>query len=335
MEKEKLDYLNYELNRLFLRLSKKNIFIHDNLDIIRNFSADLYAYLKDKDLSDEDVEQTYLTYSQVFELGRKIIEDFNPEYLEEYDKLIDTGVLNFSYESEYFATHYCVYDDGRKEINLNRKFNYSDVRMLVHEFIHLMSRDKNKNVQLLDTFDEFFSIYVESYVIDYLEKMGVSPRELEKKERLKILFSDVKANSKIEVPIIAYNKFGKLTEVAQDVKEYFIPDMVGFDLYLGVNRLYEKLKHIEEISDDEDVIELLKYGTVTLRYKYVLGVLLTYYARKNCTLADIAYIQSHLDEYSSELDVFKKMGLSDNPYEIYDEAISQIESEFGFEEKKK
>ena len=57
-------------------------------------------------------------------------------------------------------------------ININREFNYNDVRLLVHEFIHYTNGkhiSPNRHY-----FTEFLSIYFEFYTIDYLLKKGIN-----------------------------------------------------------------------------------------------------------------------------------------------------------------
>ena len=81
-----------------------------------------------------------LTFEDVYLLAREIIETIDFNYLKDFDKLIETGELDFSYDKEYIGS-YChtLIKDGKLKIqliNINRHFNYDDVVTLIHEFIH-------------------------------------------------------------------------------------------------------------------------------------------------------------------------------------------------------
>jgi len=111
-----------------------------------------------------------LTYQDVYNLAREIIESINSDYLEDFDKLIENGQLDFGYEGEYEDS---VFVHEQKDsniynyINIKREFNYSDVGSLVHEFIHY-TNGKNNNTIKRRILTEFLSIYYENYAIDYL-----------------------------------------------------------------------------------------------------------------------------------------------------------------------
>lgn len=336
MNKEELDYLNSELNRLFLRMSKDDIYCHDNFEAISILSDSFWEYLKVKDLTFKNENPKYLTYQEVYDLGRKIIESINPKYLEEYDKLIDKGVLNFSYEYEYNNSNYTWIEKENQileEINLNRSFDYSEVGTLIHEFIHKTNYTKEPAPARI-ALTEFFSIYFETYAFDFLEQNGVNPDELDRKERLRMTFNNVHKNNTVFSPLLAYSQFGSLDDNAFELlTKYFIKiDKSIYDEEL--KNLYETFKNAEKMFLDEGSIEHQKYAVTTMNYMYLIGTLLTYYARKNCTLEEIVYLNDHINEFDNIYDVFRKMKISGNYFDFYDEAISQIDKEFGFKDEK-
>lgn len=336
MNKEELDYLNSELNRLFLRMSKDDVYCHDEIYIISRFSDLFMRHLEKQDLTFKNENPKYLTYQEVYDLGRKIIESINPKYLEEYDKLIDKGVLNFSYEHEYPTSGFTAIEEEHQileEININRNFDYNDVRVLVHEFIHKTNFHKEES-QVREALTEFLSIYFDTYALDFLEKNGIKPEELDKKNRLRWTLRDTHMNNIILVPILAYSELGSLNENTYELlKEYIMPiDKKTYDEELKC--LYNLFKNIEKAIFDANRVEIEKYIIASLHYKYLMGTLLTYYARKNCTLEEIVYLNDHINEFDNIYDVFRKMKIPGNYFDFFDEAISQIDKEFGFKDEK-
>lgn len=336
MNKEELDYLNSELNRLFLRMSKDDIYCHDNIYIIAILSDKFMGYLDKKDLTFSNENPKYLTYQEVFDLGRKIIESINPKYLEEYDKLIDNGVLNFSYEYEYNNSNYTWIEKENQtleEINLNRSFDYSEVGALIHEFIHKTNYTKEPTPARI-ALTEFFSIYFETYAFDFLEQNGISSNELDRKERLRWALNNVRKNNSVLSPILIYSELGVLNDNSYELFNNYRMKISKEIYEKELKNLYETFKNAEKMFLDEGSIEQQKYAVTTLNYLYFIGTLLTYYARKNCTLEEIVYLNDHINEFDNIYDVFRKMKIPGNYFDFYDEAISQIDKEFGFKDEK-
>lgn len=61
--------------------------------------SDTYVYILNKhELKSEMPKENNLTIEEVYMLAREIIEDINPLYLTEYDKIMSSGELDFSFE---------------------------------------------------------------------------------------------------------------------------------------------------------------------------------------------------------------------------------------------
>ena len=164
MKKEDYKRLNYYLNDTFIYLSEHDGFFIQNMHNIFSLNLILYENLKGIDLR-HNFHKNNLTYEDVFNLTRNEIEKINSNYLENFDKLIDSGRLEFFLHEQNMiikeSTYYenlseienneeeirndsvCSYNNGDYFIDLARTHNYNDVLMLIHEFIHSTNSSKN------------------------------------------------------------------------------------------------------------------------------------------------------------------------------------------------
>ena len=153
MKKEEYKRLNDYLNDTFIYLSGYDRFFIQNMQSIFILNNMLYGKLKDIDL-EHKFHENNLTFEDVFELARNEIEKINPNYLKEFDKLIDSGRLGLFKQKENInikevddyekiseienneeETRYdsvCSYTEDDYFIDLAREYNYNDVLMLIH-----------------------------------------------------------------------------------------------------------------------------------------------------------------------------------------------------------
>lgn len=143
MNQEQIQELNGYLNDIFLMLNEEDSYLLHNLRKFV-FVNENYLQFANKNLNCEEKSiSTYLTFEQVYALGREVIETYCPCYLEEYDCILSSGILDLSYEKEYDGSH-CDCNPHRQqfEININREFHYEDVITLIHEFMHYTNGKK-------------------------------------------------------------------------------------------------------------------------------------------------------------------------------------------------
>lgn len=205
MKKEDYKRLNDYLNDAFIYLSKYDGFFIQNMHMIFPLNSILYENLKGIDLR-HNFHKNNLTHEYIFELARNEIEKINPNYLENFDKLIDSGRLEFFLHEQNMiikeSTYYenlseienneeeirndsvCSYNNGDYFIDLARTHNYNDVLMLIHEFIHSTNSSKNMG-EYRYILTEFFSIYFEMLSQKDLLEKGINPGELDIFDRIK------------------------------------------------------------------------------------------------------------------------------------------------------
>ena len=205
MKKEDYKRLNDYLNDTFIYLSGHDGFFIQNMQSIFILNNMLYGKLKDIDL-EHKFHENNLTFEDVYELARNEIEKINPNYLKEFDKLINSGRLELfkqeeninikevdyyeklseieNNEEEIRNDSVCSYNNGDYFIDLARTHNYNDVLMLIHEFIHSTNSSKNMG-EYRYILTEFFSIYFEMLSQKDLLENGINTSELDIFDRIK------------------------------------------------------------------------------------------------------------------------------------------------------
>lgn len=299
--------LNYYLNEICKYLEKENSFLLKNIRPISIFNDTFYEYLEHLDLEHE-VITNHLTYDDVFKLAREIIEQIDPNYLKEYDTLIPSGKLDFSYDNSYDDSE-CLffYHNGEikeKFININRDFNYEDVRLLIHEFMHYTNGDKDTENRKYLT--EFISIYFEFYATQYLLDKGIPRNEIDYFNRLKWVKKDCIRLYQYEIVLLAYIYFGDINDDTINYLHKYIMNISQETFLRECHRLHDWLNYVyedneEEIKQDPNRLgAILSEEFITKDYRYILGTILAIYALKYANFKDIVYLNNHINEYNDK-----------------------------------
>jgi len=178
--------LNDYLNEICKYLEKTEPFLLEYIEKIAILNDDFLDFIN-KYTFQNQTHQNFLTFEEVYDLTRKIIKQIDEKYLIDFDNLIQSGELDFGYEGEYDDSH-CISFYKKEKcikqiINIDRCFNYDDVRRLGHEFMHYTNgKYTSKNRK---HFTEFISIYFEMFAIDYLLDININKEELDYWRRLK------------------------------------------------------------------------------------------------------------------------------------------------------
>lgn len=332
--KEIYDRLNHYLNDICKYLEKENSFLLENISNIWKLNDGFLKFIENYDLDTKTIKNN-LTYEDVYYLAREIIENIDKDYLESFDRLIQSGELDFSYEFAYNDSE-CIsmYKDGKavkQIININREFNYNDVRLLIHEFIHY-TNGKKKSINR-NYLTEFLSIYFEFYATDYLLKKKINKEEIDYLYRIK----NVKAHSTIffqyEIVILAYAKFGNLDENTIVLLKQFFLNIKREVFENECTTLYKNLCIIEEKNKDrikenpDEFGSILSEKFIAYNYKYILGTFLAVYAYKHCNFNDIVYLNNHISEFDekSVFDICLSIGINLNDKNFSKELFSSIE----------
>lgn len=340
MKKEDYKRLNDYLNDAFIYLSKYDGFFIQNMHMIFPLNSILYENLKGIDLR-HNFHKNNLTYEDVFNLARSEIEKINPNYLENFDKLIDSGRLEFflheqnmiikgninyenlseieNNEEEIRNDSVCSYNNGDYFIDLARTHNYNDVLMLIHEFIHSTNLSKNMG-EYRYILTEFFSVYFEMLSQNELLEKGINPSELDIFDRIKSAGMISKKINKYDLVFMAYNLFGNIKEDSyEDLEKYHIVSSTKEEfksacIYLLKYFDYQKI----EYNNRNEEFNLHDYRKCISKlfssgYRYLFGTLFSCYLLENGNKDKIVWLNDHINDEEIKnmnfIDVLKIIGI--------------------------
>ncbi len=326
--------LNQYLSEICNYLEKDNSFLLDNILRISILNSHFLNRTQNETFGYEIIHN-HLTFEDVFLLAREIIESIDKSYLTDFDKLISTGEIDFSFEDEYIeskcVTFYKNKNEAQQMININRSFNYDDCLDLVHEFIHYTNgKTYTENRHL---FTEFISIYYELYAEDFLLKKGINKKELNIFGRMKSLKYHSKMFFNYEVVLVAYLTFGPIQKDTLPYLKKYILNMTQEDFDDECTLFYKNLAMIEKNNKeklDKNPSLLGKYLSekfITHNYRYILGTFLAIYARKYVDPKNILYLNQHLADYPTQsvVEICKSIGIDLNSENFSNELFLAID----------
>lgn len=340
MKKEDYKRLNDYLNDTFIYLSEHDGFFIQNMHNIFSLNLILYENLKGIDLR-HNFHKNNLTYEDVFNLTRNEIEKINSNYLENFDKLIDSGRLEFFLHEQNMiikeSTYYenlseienneeeirndsvCSYNNGDYFIDLARTHNYNDVLMLIHEFIHSTNSSENMG-EYRYILTEFFSIYFEMYAQRNLLESGINSSELDIFDRIKDTGKISKEMNEYDLVFMSYNLFGNVKEDSyEDLKKYHIASSKKEKFESACFKLlkyfdYQKVKY----NNENKKFNLYDYrkcisSLFSSGYRYLYGTLFSCYLLENGNKDKIVWLNDHINDEKIKnmnlIDVLKMIGI--------------------------
>ena len=327
MKKEDYKRLNDYLNDTFIYLSGHDGFFIQNMHRIFPLNSILYENLKGINL-EHKFHKNNLTYEDVFNLARNEIEKINPNYLEDFDKLIDSGRLEFflneqntyyenpseieNNEEEIRNDSRCCYTEDDYFIDISRKYNYEDVLMLIHEFIHSTNSSKDMGVYRY-ILTEFFSIYFEMLSQNELLEKGINPSELDIFDRIKNTGMISKKIVEYDLAFMAYNLFGNVKEDSyEDLEKYHIVSSTKEDFEDTCINLLKYFDYQKIVYNNENKeFNLYNYRKHISRmfssgYRYLYGTLFACHLLENGNKDKIVWLNDHIND-----EEIKNMDLTD------------------------
>lgn len=309
--------LNHYLNEICNYLEKENSFLLENIHSIYKLNDAFLKQIQTYSL-DNKIVKNNITFEEVFLLAREIIESIDKSYLTDFDNLIQSGELDFSFDGIYEDSE-CISRYRKKRvkqlINMNREFNYNDVRILIHEFNHYTNGKKDSINR--HYFTEFLSIYFEFYTIEFLLEKGINKEEVDYFHRMK----NIKRHSTIffqyEKVLLAFITFGNLDDDTILLLHHYFLNIPKERFEKECTLLYKSLciaeaYHKEKIKTNPKMLgQILAEEFIIQDYRYILGTILALYARKYANFNDIVYLNNHIHEYEYEsiYDICLKIGI--------------------------
>lgn len=340
MKKEDYKELNDYLNDTFIYLSSHDGFFIQNMQSIFILNSMLYENLKNIDLNHKFHENN-LTFEDIFIIARNEIEKINPNYLEKFDELIDSGRLEFflkeknitikesndykklseieNSEEDIRYDSVCSYTEDDYFIDIAREYNYNDVLMLIHEFIHSTNASENIG-EYRYILTEFFSIYFEMLSQKDLLENGINTSELDIFDRIKDTGMISKKIVKYDLAFMAYNLFGNVKEDSfEDLEKYHIVSSTKEEFEsVCINLLkyfdYQKIVYNNENKE----FNLYNYRKCISKlfssgYRYLFGTLFACYLLENGNKDKIVWLNDHINDEEIKnmnfIDVLKIIGI--------------------------
>ena len=318
MTNEEYKELNGYLNDIFLKLEQKDYFFIGNIEIFQYLSNRYCEVIEKYDLPKVKNDK-YLSFDEVYKLAREVIESINPNYLETFDKLIETGELDFDYEDNYEESN--MYFEMNKErklklINIKRTYNYEEVKILVHEFIHYTHTDIDTIKKHVLT--EALAISGELYAEDYLIDKGINRDEVNSTNRLQSTYERCCEFSWIMDALIVYKNIGNLDSTSSDFAREYIMDIENEELESQYKNL---LKTIRNYDNKEEI-----YKFVENYYRYLFGTLIGFYTKNHIDKKDFSYLNDHINDDNElfVIDILQKIGIDLEDDEVIDEIYNDI-----------
>ena len=265
MKKEDYQKLNSYLNEIFKYMEEEDKFLLENYNLVFLLSEKLYNKLQDIDTEYYQVTND-LTFMDVYNIAREIIESINPNYLKLYDKIMNNGELNFSFNGEEDNYFLNLDDKNIGLINIMREYNYQDVIKLVHEFAHYINIKGKKSTNIGYILEEFIARKFELYAIKYLMDKEIPEEEINPHVTVDLLLDDL-YNFIYSYPLlVSYYNFGSIDEKTSELFSKYFCEFDSrlftklacllscmFKLLIGfVNILYQLKKNIIPQFDYEE-----------------------------------------------------------------------------------
>ena len=346
MNKEEYKRLNIYLNKAFQILEINDRFLLDNIENLDILFSDILYFNQNINIKSTKIVN-YLTFLDVYEKAFSIIKKINPAYLNRYEKILDNGTLDFSYNNFYEDSYY-EYDFKTKieQININRTFNYTDVVLLIHEFFHLLNSNTNKNLKNNYLLTEFVSIYFELIAIKQLILEGFVD-EVDYSSRLENTYFHMKHFLDYSPILLSFREFGCVDDDSYKLINKYFYEMSQKEFLIKTKKIlsfldkkYEQYKKNTKFNSFySDNIYLILSDCFNSNYRYIIGSICAFYALYNCDIKDIILLNDNLkneqlDNYSLiELLSMLKINIQDNNF-VYD-VTNSVNNYVNFVEKRK
>lgn len=318
--KELNEYLNDELKAL-----RNDYFFLDNIELFKYLNNKYCELVEKYDISSNN-NNIGLTDDEIYSLAHEIIESISPEYTKMFEQIKNNNELYISESNLIINNKYVLTDSttlilpNKKLIYIKKKGNYSDVKQLVHEFIHYTSKDEHDIKRYI--LGEYLSVYFEQYAEEYLKNKNIKDES-------------VKSNDRI---INTYNRCAQLSWFIDPLIIYLYLHEINIDNIEQINKKIMKISKEDLEMQCNNLLELyrkskktekgfIKYNHFSLSFQYLFATLLSFYSIKKCKLEDIVNFNEHISDKDELfiIDSLQKVGINLEEDNIVEELFNCIE----------
>lgn len=303
MTNEQYNELNDYLNKFFL--DKNNILNPIFCDYLKELTI---ATMLINDFARNEVKNFYInnkeiTLNNTLEYVEKLINEFFPEYSDDWKQSFNSGVLDISYAEEHkYSDSYYRKENGNDLLNINLDGNYNDIKTIIHEFTHYVCFKNKLKSYNADFLSEFFAIYYEMEAIKNMKNNNMDCSFLYR------IGSFINKNYDIGNYIfilLCYEKLGNINEHTEnDIITFF-----GLKDTIFKKECKKLLNNFKKDYDETSEI-------LSTQYRYLIGTLLATYASVHIDRDKIKYLLYHINDHeyatSSIEEILEEIGIEIN-----------------------
>ena len=275
----RFDTYNLMLENIVEYLKECGYFEPENmLEICGNILFKMRELTILKFINEEELNEKLKALPQMNKLNldkyfREFLKEINPEgiLLKIYNEALSKNKIKI--DKNYQSSN-CIVENNEATLEIQETNTLEDFFTLSHEFMHYVMYTYNKE-SIPYSLEEFPSIFLEKYAIDFLEKKGYSKEQLEVLHDFRIY--DMKEKS-----------FGFLNFILADIidksKGRYVDDTRLREFVTGVNKIIEqrneKIRNIYGTKEDGsdylntyDVEEYIKKDIDERTKSYFLGLI--------------------------------------------------------------
>ncbi len=277
-----------------LKILKENdSFIETN----HKYNKGLFDNDYDDDIYLDGVESLYIV--------RRFIKEKCPMYLDKLDTFIKNGTFDFtdSHEHLNMSTSSYSYTNKHREISINLHHNYHDPWTIIHEFIHQMNLTPEGYSDSRIVLTEGISIYFETLLFKYMEKLGYDKVEINRIRRYRTVDCFYVCHMlKDHILILdSYLKFGNISDnTYHDRNKYSLINWTNKETYnKAIDATFKEL--------EKRLINPRKESG------YLLGTLIAFSAiRNNVDIDKFIKLNSKINDTNNILGCLKSIGINLN-----------------------
>ena len=325
MTEEEYKELNMYLNDT-LETLKYDFFFLENIELFKEFN-NRYCEIVEKYDINVNYSSINLSDDKTFSLAYKIIESISPNYLELFNQLKENKEIYLGKKLVINNGAYEITDSNTfitpniKLIFVKKDSNYSDVKEMIHEFIHYISyNDRSIKRYILD---DFLPIYFEQYAEEYLKKQGITDESINSNNRIMNTYNRCSQLSWMIDPLVI---FSELKEININQIDYINENIMKISKEDLEEQCRELLNFYREHNKNESN-GLVRYNYFHLNFEYLFNTLLAFYATKHCKVEDMIYLNEHISDDNGKfiIDTLEEIGIDLSDDKVIDEMFNCIE----------
>ncbi len=291
-------------------------YLKDNTNEFLDVAKKFYNKLRIFDGLRKKYYKNYITINESLDLCREFLNNYFPEYLDDFEKLLNDGTINLiDKDSEEYDKNdkkiACSYYEGFLDENGNIKNNINvvinhtieDTFTIMHEFFHYTNGcfmiNNNKLYTTVDRelFTESLSRFIEYLIYDFLKN-----KDNLKEDNIKYIKFSIDTDTS-SVDTLGYSLY--VISKMRDIKysDFYKEDLISVKEFKNKSKLYNIIKEIKDGNENEELLKEKKliekeikelekqkeninvlYKNIIDSFKYTIGFMLSvimFYNYKN------------------------------------------------------